>query len=181
VTDSQLSDAGDGSVRVEKVEAPRTYLLRQQVLRPNLTVDQMMDVFGDTGPDTAIFGAIDASGELVGTGNVRREEPPEGLAETAGIAAEDAAHPWRLRGMATREDLRSQGIGRQVLDACVAHVARHGGGLLWCNARLVARMFYVRAGFVEWGEEFVSQSVAHVVMWRTVPVGDHPGQEEGES
>jgi predicted GNAT family N-acyltransferase len=70
--------------------------------------------------------------------------------------------------MATRADLRGTGIGAQVLEACVRHVGARGGGFLWCNARVPARRFYSRAGFSEWGIEFESQGVPHVVMWRMV-------------
>jgi predicted GNAT family N-acyltransferase len=31
-----------------------------------------------------------------------------------------------------------------------------------------AKRFYARAGFNEWGDDFESQGVAHVVMWRMV-------------
>jgi predicted GNAT family N-acyltransferase len=154
-----------GLVTIEAVEPSRTYALRQQVLRPNLAVEEMA-LFGDLGPDTGVYGAIDTStGELVGTANVHREAPPAEL--VAAVPGGDR-YPWRLRGMATREDLRSQGIGAQVLTACVAHVAARGGGFLWCNARVGARRFYARAGFSEWGDEFESYGIQHVVMWRLV-------------
>jgi predicted GNAT family N-acyltransferase len=153
-------------VVVQAVEAPRTYALRQQVLRPNLNVADMA-IFGDDGADTGIYGAIDEStDELVGTANVRREAPPAGLAGS--VAPDVGGEPWRLRGMATREDLRGTGIGAEVLQACVRHVGARGGGFLWCNARVGARRFYARAGFAEWGDEFESFGVAHVVMWRMV-------------
>ncbi|MFZ0172160.1 MAG: GNAT family N-acetyltransferase, partial [Acidimicrobiales bacterium] len=106
------------------------------------------------------------SGELVATANVRREDPPAGLRED--VAPDSTAAPWRLRGMATREDLRGRGIGALVLEACVRHVGAQGGGFLWCNARVPARRFYARGGFAEWGEEFESFDVTHVVMWRLV-------------
>ena len=157
------------NVTVEAVEPSRTLLLRQQVLRPNLTVEELAQagVFGDDGLDTGVYGAIDtSSGELVGTGNVRREPPPPEL--EADVPEARVTDQWRLRGMATRPDLRSHGIGRQVLDACVRHVAERGGGFLWCNARVGARQFYARAGFSEWGDEFESVGVQHVVMWRLV-------------
>ena len=48
------------------------------------------------------------------------------------------ADGWRIRGMATRPDLRGRGLGGLVLDALVDHIAGHGGGLLWCNARVTA-------------------------------------------
>jgi predicted GNAT family N-acyltransferase len=34
----------------------------------------------------------------------------------------------------------------------LVYVARQGGGLLWCNARISARSFYERAGFVTRGD-----------------------------
>jgi GNAT superfamily N-acetyltransferase len=151
---------------VQPVEASRTYGLRQQVLRPNLKVEDMA-LFGDGGPDTGIFGAVDAAtGEIVGTANVRREDPPPGLMES--VAPHENRDTWRLRGMATREDLRGTGIGAAVLEACVEHVAARGGGFLWCNARVKARRFYARAGFAEWGDEFQSLDTAHIAMWRMV-------------
>jgi L-Ala-D/L-Glu epimerase len=126
-----------------------------------------MAIFGDEQSDAGIFGAVDAStGELVSTASVLREEPPAGLADAVG--AGENTDPWRLRGMATREDLRGTGIGAAVLGACVAYVGEQGGGFLWCNARVAARRFYARAGFREWGEEFESVGVTHIVMWRMV-------------
>ncbi len=65
---------------------------------------------------------------------------------------------------------RGEGAGALVLDALVAHVAAHDGGLLWCNARTPVRSFYERAGFVARGEEWVDPEIGpHVVMWRRVP------------
>jgi len=151
---------------VQPVEPSRTYRLRRDVLRPGMSLKDMA-LFGDDSPDAGVFGAIDqATGELVGTANVRREPPPAGLREE--VAPSSTAAAWRVRGMATRADLRGQGIGALVLDACVGHVGEHGGGFLWCNARVPARQFYARGGFAEWGEEFESYGIAHVVMWRMV-------------
>jgi predicted GNAT family N-acyltransferase len=71
--------------------------------------------------------------------------------------------------MATSEELRGLGIGTRVLDAVVAHVAAHGGGLLWCNARIPACLFYERAGFVRRGEPWTDPDLGpHVAMWRQV-------------
>lgn len=153
---------------VTEVEHSRTFRLRQQVLRPHQSLEQM-SLFDDGEPDTGIFAAIEPeSGEVVGTANVRRAPPPEAL-EKALPEGTGLGQSWRLRGMATREDLRGQGIGLRVLEACIDHVARRGGGILWCNARLGARVFYGRAGFFEVGEEFDEVGIGlHVVMWRLV-------------
>ncbi len=51
----------------------------------------------------------------------------------------------------------------------IAHVAEHGGGMLWCNARLPALPLYRRAGFAEAGEPWDDPELGpHVVMWRAV-------------
>jgi predicted GNAT family N-acyltransferase len=154
---------------VEKVEPARTYRLRRDVLRPGLRIEDMGQ-FGDDGADAGVFGAVDRdTGEVVGTAIVRREDPPDdqiGLMDDLASAGRRPA--WRLRAMATKEDLRGTGIGARVLEACVRHVAERGGGLLWCNARVPAQRFYERGGFVAWGEQFESVGVPHVVMWRLV-------------
>jgi predicted GNAT family N-acyltransferase len=61
-----------------------------------------------------------------------------------------------------------------VLDASVAHVAAQGGGELWCNARVPALGFYLRAGFEVEGDEFEIDGIGpHVVVTRTVdPTAD---------
>jgi predicted GNAT family N-acyltransferase len=71
--------------------------------------------------------------------------------------------------MATAEGQRGRGVGARTLAACVVHVLRHGGGLLWCTARTPARAFYERAGFVVHGEEWIDPVIGpHVAMWREV-------------
>ncbi len=63
------------AVVVSEVEPSRTFRLRQQVLRPHESIEQM-SLFDDDDPDSAIFAAVEpASGEVVGTANVRRAAP----------------------------------------------------------------------------------------------------------
>jgi len=122
------------------VTAAETFPLRQRVLRPHETVDALSTPQGN---DEAVHLAAVEDETVVGTAVVMREAAPWAR------AGEDS---WRLRGMATAEDRRGQGIGTAVLRAVVAYVAQHGGGLLWCNARIAARSFYERAGFVSRGD-----------------------------
>jgi GNAT superfamily N-acetyltransferase len=146
-------------VRVERVAARATFPLRQRVLRPHQTVDDLAQS-GDDDPDSGHFAAIDAAGEIVGTASVYREPPPW---------SPGATEAWRLRGMATAEGQRSQGIGGDVLAAVIAHVRSAGGGVLWCNARVPAVTFYRRAGFVTRGQPWDEPAIGpHVAMYRTV-------------
>ena len=152
-------------VRVERVAAPETFALRQRVLRPHQTVEDMA-LAGDDAPEAGHFLARAGDGAVVATATVRREPLPW-----------DPEHPraWRLRGMATAEGHRNAGnpwideharvLGVEV----VGHVEGHGGGLLWCSARLPAVGFYTRAGLAVRGEPWEEDPIGpHVAMWREV-------------
>lgn len=142
------------TLTVERVPADRTYPLRQRILRPHETLEQLA-LPGDDDPESGHFAAIDG-GVVVGTASIRREAPPW---------EPDAVPAWRLRGMATAEAQRSRGIGSAVLQAALEHVRDHGGGLVWCNARVPAVRFYERAGFVTRGQAWVDPMIGpHIAM-----------------
>jgi GNAT superfamily N-acetyltransferase len=137
---------------VRRVDAADTAALRRDVLRGGRRVA----LPGDEDPTAVHVGVYD--GELlVGTGNVRRDPAPWAPDVPA----------WRLRGMATLPDRRGEGIGATVLEELVAHCRAEGGGVLWCNARVPARSFYLRAGFAEVGEQWEDPEIGpHVRMRR---------------
>jgi len=146
-------------VRVELVAPEATYPLRQRVLRPHQRVTEVR-VPGEDGRDAAHIAAVDANGDVVGTAVLVREMCP--LLPERNLA-------WRLRGMATDERWRGRGVGGLLLRRVVQHVAAHGGGLLWCHARLPAQAFYGRAGFVPVGEPWEEPQIGpHVAMLREV-------------
>jgi len=145
-------------VCIERVAAEVTWPLRQRVLRPHERLDQLA-LPGADDPDAAHFAAVDEE-EVVGTASVRPEPPPWDAGP---------GRSWRIRGMATAEDHRNRGVGGAVLAAVVDHVARHGGGLLWCNARTPATAFYERAGFTPRGESWIDPEIGpHIAMQVTV-------------
>jgi predicted GNAT family N-acyltransferase len=147
-------------IRVEQVAAEKTYPLRNRVLRPYLSLAEMRPQPGELDSGTAHLAAVTPDGEVVGTAVLLRD-PFQLMPERT-----DA---WRLRGMATADGLRGRGIGEAVLGQAIRHVAEHGGGLLWCNARVPARRFYERAGFAAVGAEWDEPQIGpHVVMWREV-------------
>ena len=105
------------------------------------------------------LGAHAGEGDVVAVGTVLLEAPPW---ETRWDRA------WRIRGMATHPDRRRSGLGTLVLAALVDHVAAHGGGLVWCNARVRARALYERAGFEPRGAAFDLPGLGpHLQMWRS--------------
>ena len=145
--------AGDG-IRVERVAAERTHALRGRVLRPGRPPDAARFAV-DAAPDTASFAALTPEGDVVGTAVVYPEACPW----------RPQARAWRLRGMATEAALRGRGVGARVLAAALDHARAHGAELVWCNARIPARAFYERAGFVAHGDEWDDPDIGpHVAM-----------------
>jgi len=131
---------------IRSVPPAQTRMLRQRILRPHQTVEELA---AHEPSGTFAVGAFDGD-ELIAVGFVGPEGEPGA---------------WRVRGMATAEHARRRGAGKAVLDALVAHAAVHGATRVWCNARTPARSFYERAGFVVTSEEFELPDIGpHVVM-----------------
>ena len=146
------TDASD--VTVARVDPAVTHALRQRVLRPGKPVAAA--VFGaDADPEAAAFAARTAAGAVVGTA----------LVHTAACPWRPGPMAWRLRAMATAPEARGRGIGARVMAAAVAHAADHGAEVVWCHARVPARRFYERAGFIAHGEEWEEGDIGpHVAM-----------------
>lgn len=141
-------------ISVRRVDAATTRPLRQHVLRPHQTLDELVSP-GETAPGAAWFAAA-REGEVVGTVGLLPEPSPD---------HPDANQPVRLRGMATSPDMRGRGLGRVMLAAALDHARSAGADLLWCSARTPARDFYRGAGFVETSEIYdVEQIGPHVRM-----------------
>jgi ribosomal protein S18 acetylase RimI-like enzyme len=157
----------DAAYTVTRVDLDDTLALRQAVLRPHQTIDEV-GLPGDDDPSTAAFAAVDAAGELVSVARVTLESAPFPTGDLISAGTSE----WRLRGMATQPDARNRGVGSAVLQAIVAHVGTQGGGLLWCKARVPAVGLYRRAGFTTYGDEWIDPDIGpHIVMWRRVAAG----------
>jgi ribosomal protein S18 acetylase RimI-like enzyme len=148
-----VSGPADG-VRVVPVTAALGRPLRMAVLRPHEPSDRpMYPLEDDLG--TLHVAAIDAAGAVLAVGSVMLDGHP----------GEPSPGDWRIRGMATRPELRGRGLGGRVLDACEAHARERGGRRLWCNARVGARSFYERAGMQVEGEEYEIPGIGlHLLM-----------------
>ncbi len=113
---------------------------------------------GDDAPDSLHVGAFEDN-RLVAIASVAREDFP----------GEPHLNAWRLRGMATVPDARRKGYGDALVQALIAHVAAHGGNLIWCHGRTSALPFYRTLGFREHGDEFdVPVTGPHFVLRREV-------------
>jgi ribosomal protein S18 acetylase RimI-like enzyme len=131
---------------VRQIAIAQTRPLRQAVLRPHQTLDELA---GHEPPGAYAVGAFDGD-QLVAVGFVGPDDQPGS---------------WRVRGMATAPHARGRGAGRDVLAALLAHAADAGATRVWCNARIPARGLYERAGFRVVSERFELPEIGpHYVM-----------------
>ncbi|HWC87526.1 MAG TPA: aldo/keto reductase [Solirubrobacteraceae bacterium] len=137
-------------ITVRSIPLERTRALRQAVLRPHQSIE---DMIGHEAPGAFAVGAFDADGELVAVGFVAPDP------------AHPASHAWRVRGMATTPHARDRGAGTAVLDALLRHARAGGARRVWASVRLPARSLYERAGFGLRSQEFELSDIGpHVVM-----------------
>lgn len=135
-----------GDAFVRPVPLAQTRQLRQAVLRPHETLEQL----ASQEPETAFaVGAFDGE-EMISVGFIA----PEGEVGT-----------WRVRGMATAPHAQGSGAGTLVLEALLQHATTLGAQRIWCNARIRARGFYERAGLRVVSDEFDIDGIGpHLVM-----------------
>jgi ribosomal protein S18 acetylase RimI-like enzyme len=143
-----LCAVSDLTVRPIPIE--RTRPLRQAILRPHQTLEELAT---HEPPGAFALGAFEQQ-QLVSVGFVAQDGEPGA---------------WRIRGMATVPEARSRGAGGAILRALIEHAIAHGATRIWCNARLAALSLYQRAGMRVASEAFDEPKIGrHVVMERVV-------------
>jgi GNAT superfamily N-acetyltransferase len=157
---------------IRPITAAEARPLRATVLRPAQPPEAVVYP-GDDHPDALHVGAFDlgpdGQEQLVGVATVFPEPPPEAHRGAIPEGAYAYGAAFRLRGMATRPEVRRAGYGRALLVACFEHVRDRGATFLWCNGRTGALPFYRTMGLVPVGDEFeIAESGPHYVMWRAV-------------
>jgi ribosomal protein S18 acetylase RimI-like enzyme len=130
------------------ITVEQTMPLRQSVLRPGLPLIEVK--FPGDGSAMAMHYGVFYENRLIAVGTIHRE-PCTSLDADVPMKGEKA---WRLRGMATDPEFRSQGSGGMVLGACMEHARKNNGEVVWCNARTGALDFYLRHGFKKMGQEY---------------------------
>jgi predicted GNAT family N-acyltransferase len=79
---------------------------------------------------------------------------------------EYAGKAYQLRGMATTEKYRSQGLGNQLVNFAIVYMRGQQVNYCWCNARLKAAAFYKNLGFEIISDQFEVPNIGpHYVMY----------------
>lgn len=132
---------------IEQVSAEDCYGLRESILRPGQPKENWT-FKADDDPRT-IHLAMKQDDIIIAIVSLLPETNPD-----------CPDHPLRLRGMAVSDEIRGQGVGKQLLVALLATVDEG----VWCTARKNIQDFYLKNGFEIFGDEFVMNEMSHVCM-----------------
>ena len=148
--------------RVRPVHAADVWPIRHQVLRPDQPAE-LCSYPEDVRPGSRHFAALH-KGCTVGAASVYHEDPPAEFA----VPGLKQGRGWRLRGMATVDEVRGTGAGSALLRTALTHAVVAGAQGVWCNARTSVAGFYHRHGFHTVGEEFEMPGIGpHCFMYRS--------------
>ena len=140
-------------MEVRRINHRDTYSIRQKILRPNGR-EKDCQFEGDNDDQTFHLGAF-IDGKLVSIASFFFERHPRF----------DEPYQFRLRGMATIEEYRKQGLSAALLNRGFPIIKQNLCHLVWCNARKEAIGFYSKNGFETVGEEFEVEGIGpHILM-----------------
>ena len=135
----------DSPLIIREITAAQTYPLRHIVLRPNQTLADCAYPNDDSAGAFHVGGFLDDRLVVVASVTKEREQRFDAFTNS---------NQYRLRGMATEQEVRGRGFGSAVLNACLERCWSEGGETFWCNARTSAAGFYQKKGFSTLPEEF---------------------------
>lgn len=140
---------------VKRISAEETFDIRKKVLRENIPLPYVFD--GDYDNDTIHLGAF-------------IDDVHVGVASFMKVQLEGfKGQHYQLRGMATLPNYQGQGIGRALLQSAEEILKGLKCDMIWCNARLVAQIFYEKNGYHILGEEFQINHVGpHYKMFKNI-------------
>lgn len=144
-------------LNIKRIKPEETLTIRQKILRPHLTIDECQyDI--DYLEDSFHVGAF-LENKLICIASFSKEINKDLPKEKQ----------YRLRGMATLEEFRKLGAGRQVLDFAEEILKEREIDILWCNGRTGVQEYYEKIGFQSFGEVFsYPPSGPHLVMYKNL-------------
>lgn len=122
-------------VTIRCISSQETLPLRHAILRPHQSLNASK-YEADDAPSTVHFGAF-VSTDLCGVVSLYLRASPTPM---SGVG-------YQIRGMATADQVRKQGIGRLLLQAGEQWAQQRAADYLWANARMSALGFYEKTGY----------------------------------
>lgn len=140
-------------MEVKQIDAKDTFNIRQKILRPHGSKEECS--FPGDNDDLSFHLGAYVDEKLVSVASFYMDNHP----------SIEAEYQFRLRGMATSDDNRGQGMSSALLRTAFPLITKNHVNTLWCNARISAVGFYEKVGFSAIGEEFEIEGIGpHVLM-----------------
>jgi predicted GNAT family N-acyltransferase len=121
------------TITIEQIRPEHTWRLRQEILYPELKLNEMAMEEDNHGYH---FGAF-KDNKIV-----------------AVVSLFQKGTDFQFRKFAVANDVQGIGIGKTMLQYITDFAVTGGGTRIWCNARDTAVAFYAKYGFVSTGELF---------------------------
>ena len=144
-------------MKVKRISASDTIPLRHKILREGKTLEEC-HFNNDEDDQTFHLGAF-VDDKLVSVASFFYNPNK----------AFDTQNQFQLRGMATLDNFRKQGLSKQLLNVAFPIIKQNFCDIVWCNARIEAREFYEKVGFTAFGDEFDIPGIGkHILMYKAV-------------
>ncbi|MGZ3751413.1 MAG: GNAT family N-acetyltransferase [Mucilaginibacter sp.] len=134
-------------IHIEQIRPELTWRLRQQVLYPPQKLYEM-ELEEDN--DGVHFGAF--------TDNA--------LAGIVSLFQNDSV--FQFRKLAVLPEFQKMGIGNSLLSRVEEYTLAEGGNLIWCNARVSAIGFYIKAGYAHTGRSFSKNGFDYEILEKSL-------------
>jgi len=120
-------------ISIEQIRPELTWRLRRDVLYPG---QKMFEMEMEEDGDGVHFGAF-RDNQLVGV-----------------VSLFQSGDQFQFRKLAVDPAAQHTGVGTALLSYITTYAGENGGTNLWCNARVSAIDFYLKAGFTKTGKLF---------------------------
>jgi len=134
-------------ITIEQIRPELTWRLRQQVLYP---AQKLHEMELDEDNDGIHFGAF-TDDKLVGI-----------------ISLFQQGTSFQFRKLAVLPEFQKIGIGNQLLNRVQEFASSEGGTISWCNARVSAIGFYIKAGYSHTGTLFSKNGFDYEILEKSI-------------
>jgi len=134
-------------ISIEQIRPELTWRLRQEVL---YTAQKLYEMELDEDQQGIHFGAF-TDNKLVGI-----------------ISLFQTATSFQFRKLAVLSEYQKMGIGNALLQRVEEFAENEGGAMIWCNARVSAIGFYMKAGYEHTGKLFSKNGFDYEILEKEI-------------
>ena len=134
-------------ISIEQIRPELTWRLRQEVLYP---AQKLYEMELDEDQEGIHFGAF-TDDKLVGV-----------------ISLFQTDTSFQFRKLAVSEEYQKMGIGNALLQRIEEFAGSEGGAVIWCNARVSAIGFYMKAGYAHTGKLFTKNGFDYEILEKQI-------------